>query len=189
MHVRVGLWRKLSTKELMLLNCVVGEAPESPLDCREIHPKGNQFWMLIGRTDAAAETRIFWPPDVKSWLIWKDPDAGKDGRQEEKETTEEQMVGWYHWLDGHEFQQALEVGDRQGGLVWCSPWGHKGSDKTELIRSQSPHMHNKDESQYYYAELKKEARPKIMHIKCNLQEALGQGQREGGLQRPNFGRW
>ena len=79
---------------------------ESPLDCKEIqlvHPKGNQSWVFIGRTDVEAETLVLWPPDVKSWLIGKDPDAGKDWRWEEKGTTEDEMVGWHHWLNGHEF--------------------------------------------------------------------------------------
>ena len=79
---------------------------ESPLDCKEIqpvHPKGNQSWILIGRTNVEAETPVLWPSDAKNWLIWKDPDAGKDWRQEEKGTTEDEMVGWHHWLDGHEF--------------------------------------------------------------------------------------
>ena len=98
--------RKLSAKELMLLNCDLEKTLESPLDCKEIqpvHPKGNQSWMFIGETDVEAETPIFWPPDSKSWLIWKDPDAGKDWGQEEKGTTEDEMVGWCHWLNGHEF--------------------------------------------------------------------------------------
>ena len=80
---------------------------ESPLDCKEIQPvhsKGNQSWMFIGRTDAEAETLILWPPDVKNWLTGKDPDAGKNWRQEEKETTEDEIVGWHHWLDGREFE-------------------------------------------------------------------------------------
>ena len=91
---------------------------ESPLDCKEIqlvHPKGDQFWIAIGRTDAEAETPILWPPDMKNWLIWKDPDAGKDWRQEEKGMTKE-MVGWHHQLNGHEFGWTLGVGDGQGGL-------------------------------------------------------------------------
>ena len=104
MDVRVGIKRKLSTEELMLLNCGVGEEIESPLDCREIqlvYPKGNQSWIFTGRTDAAAETSIPWPPDAKNLLIGKDPDAGKDWRREEKRTTEDEMVGWHHWNDGH----------------------------------------------------------------------------------------
>ena len=80
-------------------------------------------WIFIGRTDVEAETPLLWPPDAKSWLIWKDLDAGKDWRQEEKGTTEDEMVGWHHWLDGHEFEQALGVGDGQERLVCCSPWG------------------------------------------------------------------
>ena len=92
----------------VLKNTVVLEKTlESPLDCREIkpvHPKGNQSWIFIGKTDVEAETPILWPPEVKNWLIWKDPDAGKDWRWEEKETTEDEMVGWHHWLNGHEFE-------------------------------------------------------------------------------------
>ena len=85
---------------------VLEKTPESPLDCKEIqpvHPKGDQSWVFIGRTDVEAETPILWPPDVKSWLIWKDPEAGKDWRQEEKGTTEDEMIGWHHWLNGHGF--------------------------------------------------------------------------------------
>ena len=107
---------------------------ESPLDCKEIkqvNPKGNQSWILIERTDAEAEAPILWPPDVKSWPIGKDPDAGKDWRQEEKGATEDEMVGWHHRLDGHEFEQAPGVGDGQGSLACCSPWGHKESDMTK----------------------------------------------------------
>ena len=101
MDVRVGLWRKLSAEELMLLNCGL---LESPLDCKEIqpvHPKGDQSWIFIGRTDAEAETPILCPPDVKNWLIRKGPDAGKEWRQEEKGMTEDEMVGWHHRLNGH----------------------------------------------------------------------------------------
>ena len=107
----------------------------SPLDCKEIkpvNPKGNQPWIFVRRTDAEAETPILWPPDAKSQFIGKDPDAGKDWRQEEKGTAEDEMVWWHHWLDGHEFEQAPGVGDGQGSLVRCSPWGHKESDMTEL---------------------------------------------------------
>ena len=110
---------------------------ESPLDCKEIqpvHPKGNQSWIFFGRTDAEAESPILWSPDVKNWLTRKDPDAGKDWRQEEKQTIEDEMVGWHHWLDGHEFEQAPGAGDGQGGLARCSsPWGHKESDTTERL--------------------------------------------------------
>ena len=99
---------------------------ESPLDFKEIkpvNPKGNQFWILIGKTDAEAEAPILWPPDAKNQLIGKDSDAGKDWRQEEKGTIEDEMVGWHHQLDGREFECALGVGDGQGGLACCSPPG------------------------------------------------------------------
>ena len=99
---------------------VLEKTLESPLDCKEIqpvYPKGDQSWIFIGRTDALAETPILWSPDAKNWLIWKDPDAGKDWRQEEKGTTEDAMVGWHHWLSGHEFEEALGVGDGQGSLA------------------------------------------------------------------------
>ena len=101
---------------------------ESPLDCKEIqpvHPKGNQSWIFTGRTDAEAETPILWPPDVKNWLTGKDPDIGKDWRQEEKGMREGEIVGWHQWLDGHEFEQALGVSDGQRSLACCSWWGCK----------------------------------------------------------------
>ena len=104
---------------------------ESPLDCKEIqsvHPK-DQSWVFIGRTDAEAETPIHWPPHAKSWLIGKDHDAGKDWGQEEKGTTEDEMVGWHHRLDGHEFGWTPGVGDGQGGLVCHGSWGHKESTR------------------------------------------------------------
>ena len=107
---------------------------ESPLDCKEIqlvHPKGDQSWIFIGRTDAKAP--ILWPPDSKNWLIGKDSDAGKDWRQEEKGMTEYEMVAWHHRLDGHEFEQVPGVGDEQGSLAHCSPWGRKESDVTEWL--------------------------------------------------------
>ena len=108
---------------------VLEKTLESPLDCREIqpvHPKGNQSWILIGRTDVEAETPILWLSDAKSWLICKDPDAGKDWRWVEKGMTEDEMVGWHHWPE-----LALLVGDGQGILACCSPCGHKESDTTE----------------------------------------------------------
>ena len=101
---------------------------ESPLDFKEIqpiHPKGDQSWVFIGRIHADAETPILWPAHVKSWLIGKDPDAGRDWGQEEKGTTEDEMAGWHHRLDGHEFEWTPGVGDGQGGLVWCDSWGHR----------------------------------------------------------------
>ena len=109
---------------------------ESPLDSKEIqsvHPKGDQSWVFIGGTDVEAETLILWLPDAESWLIWKDLDAGKDWGQEEKGTTEDEMVGWHHWLDGPEFGWTLGVGDGQGGLACCGSWSHKESDTTERL--------------------------------------------------------
>ena len=109
---------------------------ESPLDSKEmkqVNPKGNQPWIFIGRTDAEAELPILYPPDVKSCLIGKDPDAGKDWRQEEKGTTEDEIVGWHHQLNRHEFEQTPGVGDGQGGLVCCNSWGCKESDMTERL--------------------------------------------------------
>ena len=122
--------------ELMLLNCGVGGDSWESLGLQgdpTSHHKGNQPWIFIGRTDAEAETPILWPPDVRSWLIWKDPDAGKDWRQEEKGTAEDEMVGWHHRLDGHEFGWTLGVGDGQGGLAYCGSWGRKELDTTERL--------------------------------------------------------
>ena len=122
-------------KRWCFLIVVLEKTLESPLECKEIkpvHPKGNQSWIFFGRTDAEAETLILWPPDAKNWLIGKDPDDGKDWRQEKKGTTEEEMVGW-HRLDGHEFEKTPGAGDGQGSLPCCSPWGHKESDTTEWL--------------------------------------------------------
>ena len=144
MDVRVGLWRKLSTKELTLLNCGV----ETLLDCKEVqpvHPKGDQSCVFIGRTDAEADTPILRPPNVKSWLIGKYPDARKDWGCEEKGTTEGEMVGLHCWLSGHEFELTLWVGDGQGGLcaevygvsksrTWLRNW-----TKLNWNRPQSPY--------------------------------------------------
>ena len=111
---------------------------ESPLDCKEIHtvhPKRNQSWIFIGRTDDEAEAIILWPPDAKNWLIGKDPDAGKDWKQEEKVgvVTEDEMVGWHHWLNGRKSEQALEIGDGQESLVSCSPkWKWKSLSHAQL---------------------------------------------------------
>ena len=119
----------------MLLNCGVGEDSWESLDCKEIqpvHPKGDQSCVFIGRTDVEAETPILWPPEVKSWLIWKDPDAGKDWGQEEKGMTEDEMVRWYHRLR-HGFGWIPGVSDRQGGLVCCGSWGRKKSGMTERL--------------------------------------------------------
>ena len=115
---------------------VLEKTLESPFDCKEVqpvHPKGDQSWVFIGKTDIEAESPIFWPPNVKSWLIWKDPDAGKDWGQEKKGTTEDEMVGWHHRLNGHGFGWTPGVGDGQGGLVCCNSWGRKESDTTEWL--------------------------------------------------------
>ena len=109
---------------------------ESPLDCKEIqpvHPKGDQSWVFFGRTDAKAETLILWPPHVKSWLIGKDSDAGRDWGQEKKGMTEDEMAGWHHRLDRHEFEWTPGIGDGQGGLACSNSWGRKESDMAEWL--------------------------------------------------------
>jgi len=124
MHIWFLFWTVVLEKTL-----------ESPLDCKEIksvHSKGDQSWVFIGRNDAKAETPILWPPHAKSWLIRKDSDAGND-RGQEKGTTEDEMAGWHHQLDGHEFEWTLGVGDGQGGLACCNSWGCKESDMTGLL--------------------------------------------------------
>ena len=115
---------------------VLDSTLESPLDCKDIqpvHPKGDQSWVFIGRTGVEAATPILWSPDVKKWLIWKDPDAGRDWGQEEKGTTEDEMVGWHHWLNGHGFGWTLGVGDGLGGLVCCGS-GCQESDTTGRMK-------------------------------------------------------
>ena len=119
------LWTVISEKTL-----------ESPLDCKEIqpvNPKGNQSWISIGRTDTSAEAPILWSSDVKNCLIGKDPDAGQDWRREVKARTEDEMVWWHQWLDGHEFEQSLGTGEGQRSLACCSPWGHKESGTIEQL--------------------------------------------------------
>ena len=137
----VWIW-ELDYKEIWVMKIwcfwtvVLEKTLESPVDCKEIQPvhcKENQSCVYIGRTDVEAETPIFWPPDVKSWLIWKDPDARKDWGQEEKGTIEYEMVRWHHWLNGCEFVQALGVGDGQGGLACYGSWGRKELDTTEWL--------------------------------------------------------
>ena len=136
---RVWMWEldykeSWAPKNWCFWTMVLEKTLESPLDSKEIqlvHPKGDQSWIFVGRIDA--ETPILWPPDAKNWLIGKDPDAGKDWRQEEKRTTEDKMVAWHHQLNGHEFEQALGVGDGQRNLVCCSPWGRKELDMTEQL--------------------------------------------------------
>ena len=123
-------------KKWCFWTAVLEKTLQKPLDFKKIqpvYPKANRSSIFTGRTDAEAETPIFWSPDVKNWLTRKDPDAGKDWRQEEKGTTEDEMVGWPHWFDGHEFEWAPRVGDGQGSLACCSPWGRKESDMTEEL--------------------------------------------------------
>ena len=113
---------------------VLEKTLESPLDCKEVkpvNPKGNWSWIFLISTDV--EDLILWPPDANNWLIVKDLDSGKDWRQEEKGTTEDEMVGWHHQVNGHEFEQSPEVGDGKGSLACCSPWGHKESDTNEWL--------------------------------------------------------
>ena len=120
---------------------VLEKTLESPLDSKEIqavHPKGDQSWVFIGRTDAEAETPVLWPPHGKSWLIGKDSGAGRDWGQEEKGMTEDEMAGWHHRLDGHEFEWTAGVSDGQGGLVCCNSWGGKESDTTEQLNWMTP---------------------------------------------------
>ena len=136
MDVRVRLWRRLSAEELMFWTVVLEKTLESPLDCKEIQPvhsEGDQPWDFFGRTDAKAETPVLWPPHVKSWLIGKDSDAGRDWGHEEKGTTEDEMAAWHHCLDGHESEWTPGVGDGQGGLACCDSWGHEELDTTERL--------------------------------------------------------
>ena len=145
------LWHRVPSESWALKNwyfwtVVLEKTLDSPLDCKEIqpvHPKGDQSWVFIGRTDVEAETPIIWPPDVKSRLTGKDPDAGKDWRQE-KGTTEDEMVGWHHRLNRHGFRWTPGVGDRQGGLACCGSWGRRvGHDwATELNWTESPSKPN-----------------------------------------------
>ena len=135
-----GMWEldykeSWAPKNWCFWTVVLEKSLESPLDCKEIqpvHPKGNPSWTFIWRTDAEVETPILWPPDVKNWLIGKDPEPLKDWRWE-KGMTEEEMVGWHHRLNGHEFEWTPGVGDGQGGLACCSSWGCKKSDTTEQL--------------------------------------------------------
>ena len=124
---------------------VLDKTLENPLDCKEIKPvnaKGNQSWMFIGRTGAEAKAPVLWPPEAKSWLIGKDPDTGKDWRQEEKGMTEDEMVGWHHWLDGHEFEQALGDGEGQGSLACCNPWDRRVARYWVTEQQQQSHISN-----------------------------------------------
>ena len=136
MDVSVGLWRRLRPEELMLLNCGVGEDSWASLGLQG--DPTSPFWRrsardFFGRNDAKAETPVLWTPHAKSWLIGKDSDAGRDWGQEKKGTTEDEMAGWHHGLDGHESEWTPGVGDGQGGLACCDSWGRKESDMTERL--------------------------------------------------------
>ena len=138
MDVRVGLWRT----NWCFPTVVLEKTLESLLDWKEIKPvnfKGNQPWIFIGGTDAEAGAPIFWPPDAKTWLVGKDPDAGKDWRLEEKWMTGDERIGWHHWLDGNEFEQIPGDGEGQGSLACCSQWVVEGrtwlSDWTTTIEN------------------------------------------------------
>ena len=142
-YSHVWMWELGYKEGWVLMNwcfriVVLEKTLESPLDCKENKPvntRGNQHWIFIGRTDA--KVPILWPPDVKSRLIGKDPDAGKDRGQEEKGTTEDEMVGWHHKLNGHEFEKALGDGEGQGSLACYSPWSHKESDSSEGLNNNN----------------------------------------------------
>ena len=106
------------------------DSPLGNTEIKPVHPKGDQFWVFIGGTDAEAEAKLLWPPHARSWLIGKDPDAGRDGGQDEKGMTEDEIVEWHHWLDGHESEQIPGISEGQGSLTCCSSWGHKVLDTT-----------------------------------------------------------
>ena len=145
---------------------VLEQTLESPLDCKEIqpvHPKEDQSCVFIGRTDV--ETPILWPPDAESWLIWKDPDAGKDLGQEEKGTTEDEMVGWHHRHNGHGSGWTPGVGDGQGGLTYCGSWDHKESDMTERLNWTELNKHSK-----MYGMQQKLGRGKLTAIQVRLKK-------------------
>ena len=161
MDVRVGLWRKLSAKELMLLNCGVGEDSWESLGLQG--DPTSPFWrrLVLGvlwKEWSKAETPVLWPPHAKSWLIGKDPDVARDWGQEEKGTTEDEMAGWHHQLDGHEFEWTPAVGDGQGGLAYCSSQGLKESDMTERMN---------------WTELENSYKPLQIKILCSLESAAG----------------
>ena len=147
-HFSVRDRLKHHTKNWCFWTVVLEQTLESRLDSKEIQPvhsKGDQSWVFFGRTDAKAEIPVLWPPHAKSWLIGKDSDAGRDWGQENKGMTEDEMAGWHHWLDAHEFEWTLGVGDGQGGLAYCNSWGCKELDTTELRNWTSKYLINTQE--------------------------------------------
>ena len=128
---------RITSTSALLWAVVLEKTLESPFDCKEIQPvhsEGEQPWEFYGRNDAKSETPVLWPPHAKSWLIGKDSDAGRGWGQEEKGTTEDEMAGWHHWLDGCESEWTLGVCDGQGGLACCDSWGSKESDTTDWLK-------------------------------------------------------
>ena len=137
---RVWMWEldckeSWAPKNWCFWTMVLEKTLESPLDSKEIKPVNHQPWIFLRRTDAQAETLVFWPPDMKSWLIVKDPDGGKDWVWEEKWVTEDEIVGWHHWSNGHEFEQTLGDREGQGSLECYRPWSCKESDRSEWLNS------------------------------------------------------
>ena len=140
MDVRVDCEEGWAPKNWCFLTVMLEKTLESPLDFKEIklfNPEWNQLQIIIGRTDCVVEVPIFCPPDTKSWLIRNDTDAGKDWRQEEKGVTEDEIVGWHHWLNSHVFEQTQGDSEREGSLACCSPWGCKESDRTERLNNNN----------------------------------------------------
>ena len=141
----VWMWELNHKKGWLLKNwclrtAVLKKTLQSSLDCKEIkpfNPNGSQFWIFIGRTDVEAEAPILWLPDENNWLIGKDPDVGKGWRHEEKGMTEDKMVVWHHWINGHELEQAPENSEGQGSLACCSPWGQKELDTTQGLNNNN----------------------------------------------------
>ena len=148
---------------------VLEKTLEGPLDCKEIQPvhsEGDQPWDFFGRNDAKAETAVFWPPHVKNWLIGKYSDAGRDWGQEEKGSTEDEMAGWHHGLDGHESEWTPGVGDGQGGLACCDSWGPKQSDTTEQLNWTEQWSYMQDSET-------------VTEVKNRFLDSVGEG--EGGM--------
>ena len=155
---QVWLWKLdreegRTPKNWCLWTVVLEKTPENPLDSKKIKPvnlKGNQFWMLVGRTDAEAEAPVFWSSDVNSWLIGKVPDAGKNWGQKEKRASDDEMTGWHHQWDGHELEQTLGDGEGQGGLACCSPWGHTELDTIRWLNNNNNPLTNYSNHGFFF---------------------------------------